>query len=124
MGSYSRDDRGKLYFNQRGRNVVTAIGEARYHHKFGELFSAGEPKAHQQIATKYAVTFAYVAGACAPSTERSRCDIHGPSGAIFVIVGIGDAGDTGVNFTRAQLDRWRSQNAHCKDMSRGVFTVK
>ena len=61
--------------------------------------SAGEPKAHLEIARKYQVAFRCVAGSCGVLNhthvggdrrrrrERAGCDIHGPFGAVFVVVG-------------------------------------
>ena len=99
--------------------------------RFGDLFSAGEPKAHREIARKHSVDFRCVAGACGRITSpQGQCDVHGPFGAVFVIAGFGidvdrDSPDAGVeNSSPAELAKWRAQNRGCAFVMREKYTVE
>ena len=96
------------------RSLKEAVAAGR----FGELFSAGEPKAHLEIARKYQVAFRCLAGSCGRLARvhtadragdghgssrhaggmrrqrvQERCDIHSPFGAVFVVTAIGGQGE-------------------------------
>jgi len=108
-----------------------AMREAVQAGRFGDLFSAGEPKAHREIARKHSVDFRCVAGACGRITSpKGQCDVHGPFGAVFVIAGFGidvdrDSPDAGVeNSSPAELAKWRAQNRGCAFVMREKYTVE
>jgi hypothetical protein len=101
-----------------------AMAEARAQNKFGVLKATGEPKAHWEIAQRFKVTFACVAGSCAPLVNTSGCDANSPFGAIFVVVSIGEAADDGVSWTEEQLSAWRQRNAGCQWVGQNKFVVE
>ena len=120
-----RDKSGRL--TAMGRRFERALKEGEEGGQFPDLFSAGEPKAHREIARKYSVDFRCVAGSCgklARDPSGADCDIHGPFGAVFVVAGIGGEakgslghfeGSDGVeNNSPMELAAWRKQNLGCR----------
>ena len=120
---------------------------------YPDLFAAGEPKAHVEIAKKHGVTFRCLGGSCAPAAasprakgdrisraggSRAACDPHNAYGAIFVVMavrgkGLGGEGLGSEGAARAEhgvemaggeaLDAWRASDAACKYVRNHRFTV-
>ena len=111
--------------------VRRAIREAVHAGRFGDLFSAGEPKAHLEIAHKHKVDFRCVAGSCGKVPHKAtRCDIHRPFGAVFVVAGLGvdatliDRTNAGIeNNVPDELNAWRAQSRGCGFVMSEKFTV-
>lgn len=118
-----RDKNGRL--TAMGKRFERALREGGEKGQFADLFSAGEPKAHREIARRYSVDFRCVAGSCGKLTrDPSGCDIHGPFGAVFVVAGIGgeakgssdrfESSDGVENNSPTELAAWREQNLGCR----------
>ena len=113
-----------------------AIRDASNKGRFGSYFSAGEPKAHREIARKHRVDFRCVAGSCGQIKHHGGgerfCDISSPFGAVFVVAGIGGSiGDDGTDSFNAGVENndpdslrvWRQQNNGCHFVMSNKFTL-
>ena len=90
---------------------------ARRSKDFPAVFEGGEPKAHREIAAKYAVRFVCVAGSCRAPRSYGSCDPHRAFGAVFVVAGFGEASH-GFEMNARQLREFRQRDQGCRFVTR------